>query len=179
MNETYYVTILESESCVFKIVRKPWVLPWYNIDGNTYPTVRGEDKEVSALTNPSNLDFTRETSEELLEDPYFLEKAAEVYSDVQDYKTEIERANDLYVGGEKINYLTDTKWGNIDMDNRQMLEVDETVETVLAGTMAFPLSEIFGTIPEEFEDYADGYFSFTYSSLKQTDGREPEELEDT
>lgn len=179
MNETYYVSIVSSESCVFKIVRKPWVLPWYNIDGQTYPSVRGIDKEVSALTDPSNLDFTRETSEELLEDPYFLEKATEIYSDVQDYKTEIERAKELEVGGEKINYLTDVVWGNIDMDNRQMLEVDGTVETVLAGTMAFPLSEIFGTIPEEFEDYANGYFSFTYSSLKQTDGREPEELDDT
>ena len=173
MNETYYVSIVSSESCVFKIVRKPWVLPWYNIDGQTYPSVRGTDKEVSVLTNSSNLDFTRETSEELLEDPYFLEKATEVYSDIQDYKTEIERAKELEVGGKKINYLTDVVWGNINMDKRQTLEIDGTVETVLAGTMAFPLSEIFGTIPEEFEDYANGYFSFTYSSLLQTDGREP------
>ena len=41
-------------------VTNPWVRPWNNIDGETYRTVRGEDKIESVLNNPKNLQFTRE-----------------------------------------------------------------------------------------------------------------------
>lgn len=43
----------------FKVVKNPWVIPWYNFDGETYSRVRGDDKRVSALTDKNKLDFTR------------------------------------------------------------------------------------------------------------------------
>lgn len=49
----------------FKVVKNPWVIPWYNFDAETYSYVRGEDKKVSALTDSNKLDFTREQSEQL------------------------------------------------------------------------------------------------------------------
>lgn len=49
----------------FKVVKNPWVIPWYNFDAETYSYVRGEDKRVSALTDSNKLDFTREQSEQL------------------------------------------------------------------------------------------------------------------
>lgn len=49
----------EGEKYTFKVVKNPWVIPWYNIDGETYRRVRGEDKKLSALTDSSRLDFTR------------------------------------------------------------------------------------------------------------------------
>jgi len=49
----------EGEKYTFKVVKNPWVIPWYNIDGETYRRVRGDDKKLSALTDLSKLDFTR------------------------------------------------------------------------------------------------------------------------
>ena len=46
-------------SYTFKIVKEPWVIPWYNIDADTYSRVRGEDKKISALTNEEKMGFTR------------------------------------------------------------------------------------------------------------------------
>lgn len=43
----------------FKICKEPWVIPWYNIDANTYRKVRGEDLKVSAMTDPKKLGFTQ------------------------------------------------------------------------------------------------------------------------
>jgi hypothetical protein len=42
----------------FKICKKPWVIPWYNVDGDTYRRVRGEDMKVSVMTDPNKLGFT-------------------------------------------------------------------------------------------------------------------------
>lgn len=55
----------EGEKYTFKVVKNPWVIPWYNIDGETYRRVRGDDKKLSALTDPSKLDFTRLQRDEL------------------------------------------------------------------------------------------------------------------
>lgn len=49
----------------FKVVKNPWVIPWYNFDAETYSYVRGADKRVSALTDSNKLDFTREQSKQL------------------------------------------------------------------------------------------------------------------
>lgn len=38
----------------------PWVIPWYNINGKSYSTVRGTDKDIKALTNSFNLQFTQD-----------------------------------------------------------------------------------------------------------------------
>lgn len=38
----------------------PWVIPWYNINGKSYSTVRGTDKDIKALTNSLNLQFTQD-----------------------------------------------------------------------------------------------------------------------
>ena len=38
----------------------PWVIPWYNINGKSYSTVRGVDKDIKALTNSLNLQFTQD-----------------------------------------------------------------------------------------------------------------------
>ena len=56
--------ITEGETYIFKVIKKPWVIPWYNFNGYTYAGVRGEDKKVSALTNPEKLGFTRKQSDE-------------------------------------------------------------------------------------------------------------------
>lgn len=53
-----YISNQGEETYRFKIVKKPWVIPWYNLDGNTYASVRGDDKHVSALTNENQLDQT-------------------------------------------------------------------------------------------------------------------------
>lgn len=41
-------------------VTAPWVIPWYNINGKSYATVRGNDKNLNALTNAVNLQFTQD-----------------------------------------------------------------------------------------------------------------------
>lgn len=51
----------EGEQYRFKIVKQPWVIPWYNFDGETYSKVRGTDKKISALTNSSKLNLTHTT----------------------------------------------------------------------------------------------------------------------
>ena len=43
----------------FKVVSEPWVVPWYNIDGDSYSRVRDSDKKISTLTNKEQLNFTR------------------------------------------------------------------------------------------------------------------------
>lgn len=43
----------------FKVCKNPWVIPWYNIDGDTYRRVRGEDMKVSVMTDPAKLGFTQ------------------------------------------------------------------------------------------------------------------------
>ena len=55
---------IEGEYVTFKVVRNPWVIPWYNIDGNTYSKVRGEDKKLSVLCDEDRLQFTRTQDEE-------------------------------------------------------------------------------------------------------------------
>lgn len=44
---------------IFKVVKKPWVIPWYNVDGETYSRVRGSDKKLSVLCDEKKLGFTR------------------------------------------------------------------------------------------------------------------------
>lgn len=54
----------EGEYFRFKITKNPWVIPWYNFDGESYRRVRGSDKRVSALTDKNKLDFTRKKKSE-------------------------------------------------------------------------------------------------------------------
>jgi hypothetical protein len=42
------------------VLKFPWVIPWYNINGDSYSTVRGIDKCIAALSSSENLDFTTE-----------------------------------------------------------------------------------------------------------------------
>lgn len=46
----------------FKKVLKPWVIPWYNVNGHSYAAVRDGDKNLYALMHDSRLDFSREKS---------------------------------------------------------------------------------------------------------------------
>lgn len=50
----------DEEGNKYRKVSRPWVNPWYNIDGNTYSNVRAEDKHLSVLANEDNLQKTRE-----------------------------------------------------------------------------------------------------------------------
>lgn len=43
-----------------KKVVNPWVIPWYNIDRETYLTVRNADKNSDVLKNAKELQFTRD-----------------------------------------------------------------------------------------------------------------------
>ena len=40
------------------LVKNPWVIPWYNIDWETYRTVRGSDRINEVLKNSNKLQFT-------------------------------------------------------------------------------------------------------------------------
>lgn len=51
------VHVTTSKVGFFQVVH-PWVVPWYNINGDSYSKVRGEDKNLSALTNSNNLQYT-------------------------------------------------------------------------------------------------------------------------
>ena len=46
------------------VVLHPWVLPWYNIDGDSYSDVRADDKIISALYNDTQLNFTEHQDSE-------------------------------------------------------------------------------------------------------------------
>ena len=73
-----------------------------------------------------------------------------------------------YVTGDAgINYETDVVWGNIDMDNRQILETEDgEVETVLGSSFAIDYDE-------------ENVVSFCVSMLKQRPGQTtPQELEE-
>ncbi len=45
------------DDTIFEI-RSPWVIPWYNINGKSYDTVRSSDKLVNVLANDKELTFT-------------------------------------------------------------------------------------------------------------------------
>lgn len=57
-NRTKHYT-LTGEFSTFKVVSKPWVVPWYNIDGESYSRVRGDDKKLSVLCDEEKLGFTK------------------------------------------------------------------------------------------------------------------------
>ena len=51
----YYNLKLEKE---IKLIVKPWVIPWYNINGHSYKYVRGVDRINGVLANKDRLNFT-------------------------------------------------------------------------------------------------------------------------
>ena len=51
-------TISASSPINYRVVKKPWVIPWFNLDMESYSKVRGEDKKLSVLADPSDLGFT-------------------------------------------------------------------------------------------------------------------------
>lgn len=55
----YSMSYKDEEYHLFKVVSKPFVIPWYNFEAETYLSVRGEDAKMSALTNKEKLNFTR------------------------------------------------------------------------------------------------------------------------
>lgn len=172
----------EGEKHTFKVVKNPWVIPWYNIDGETYRRVRGADKKLSALTDPSKLDFTRLRKDQLESNDFLNTKAREVYDELDCYGEERRAADALkFSDGTQVNYKTDTKWGNIDMDNRQILKMEDgSVETVYAETCAFELNDYLPSpLPVGYEDLVDKSISFCYSHLELTDGIRPIEYDKT
>lgn len=50
---------------VYKIV-KPWVIPWYNINGQTYSQVRDIDKIIGVLQDSEQLQFTQDSTHKWL-----------------------------------------------------------------------------------------------------------------
>lgn len=58
LEDTCHCT-LTGEFTTFKVVSKPWVIPWYNIDGESYRRVRGDDKKLSVLCDEERLGFTK------------------------------------------------------------------------------------------------------------------------
>lgn len=172
----------EGEKHTFKVVKNPWVIPWYNIDGETYRRVRGADKKLSALTDPSKLDFTRLGKDQLESDDFLDEKAREIYDELSSYGEERRKAKMLrFSDGTWADYETDTKWGNIDMDNRQILEMEDgSIKTVYAETCAFELNDYLPSpLLTGYEDLVDKYISFCYSHLELTDGIRPVEYDQT
>lgn len=54
----YYKGGGETDSLILKRVINPWVIPWYNFEGETYRYKRGNDLKVDVMTDPEFLDFT-------------------------------------------------------------------------------------------------------------------------
>lgn len=52
-----FVHCVKEPNTYYKLI-SPWVIPWYNINGHSYSTVRGADKIISALANDAQLQFT-------------------------------------------------------------------------------------------------------------------------
>ena len=173
-------TISASPVVNYRVVKKPWVIPWFNLDMESYSKVRGEDKKLSVLADPSDLGFTCMQREGLADDMEFRIQAMQIYNilvEIGQEKNRGETEFDKYRAyGKTIDY-TSHNFANINMDERQVLEVDDTVETVLGSSMAIYLGDL---IPPEstldFSDVADKYASICYSPLEQTEGIYPTEL---
>lgn len=172
--ERLLVTMKQSgEYYRFKVVKNPWVIPWYNFDGNTYSRVRGDDKHVSALTDKNKLDFTRLDEDEMISSAGFKQQAKHVYDIIKAYKEEREK---LINAPSTISFITYESAiepiGSIDMNNRQYPKEESfPPDTLDAGYYYWPLSD--------FQTYeGDFYITITCSKLKQTTGLYPEQLTD-
>lgn len=172
---------VEGEKYTFKVVKNPWVVPWYNIDGESYRRVRGADKKISALTSPDKLDFTRMSKNDIYKDTFAETQALALYNEFMEYFNTVRRADQLqFSDGTKVDYETDTVWGNIDMDNRQVYETEDGYETVYAASYALELNDYLpDPLPAGYEDLVDKYISFCYSHLELTDGIRPNSLDDS
>ena len=61
IDDRYSIVVhCKTEPREFYSLIAPWVIPWYNINGDSYSTVRGIDKCIAALSSSENLDFTTE-----------------------------------------------------------------------------------------------------------------------
>lgn len=173
-------TISASPAINYRVVKKPWVIPWFNLDMESYSKVRGEDKKLSVLADPSDLGFTCMQRDGLADDMEFRIQAMQIYNILVEIALEKDRGEtefDKYRAyGKQIDY-TSHNFEQIDMDNRQVLEVDDTVETVLGSSMAILIGDV---IPPEstvdFSSIEDMYVSICYSPLEQTDGIYPIQL---
>lgn len=169
-----------STPTTYRVVKKPWVIPWFNLDMESYSKVRGEDKKLSVLADPSDLGFTCMQRDGLADDMEFRIQAMQIYNILVEIGLEKGRGEtefDKYRAyGKQIDY-TSHNFEQIDMDNRQVLEVDDTVETVLGSSMALRIGDL---IPSEstvdFSSIEDMYVSICYSPLEQTDGIYPIKL---
>lgn len=168
-NKTYYVSYgSKTDKEVFKIVKNPWVVPWYNVDGQTYDTVRGADKELSALTNSDKLDFTRKNTDDLLStSSQAMQDAMEARERVVKYVINRREAEEFSEEWD-INYRTNVIYGNINMNDRQILVDSGEVMTVLGGCMSFKLDGILPTA--QWTSYKDHYVAICYSPLEQQEG---------
>ena len=157
----------------FKVVKNPWVIPWYNFDGETYSRVRGDDKHVSALTDKNKLDFTRLDEDEMISSIGFKQQAKHVYDIIEAYKEEREKLINPPSSISFIPYESAIEpIGSIDMNNRQYLKEESfPPDTLDAGYYYWPLSD-FQT------DDSDFYITIACSRLKQTIGLYPEQLTD-
>jgi hypothetical protein len=91
---------------------------------------------------------------------------------IEDYKTERTAAEGLQ-SSMGINYITNVKYGNINMDNREILYNEEgQIETVLGSWQDFPITDF---IPD---DVSGKIFVVCFSPLKQTGTGIPEKLTD-
>jgi len=72
-------TISGSSPINYRVVKKPWVIPWFNLDMESYSKVRGEDKKLSVLADPSDLGFTCMQRDGLADDMEFRIQAMQVY----------------------------------------------------------------------------------------------------
>jgi hypothetical protein len=110
-----------STPTTYRVVKKPWVIPWFNLDMESYSKVRGEDKKLSVLADPSDLGFTCMQREGLADDMEFRIQAMQIYNILVEIGLEKSRGEtefDKYRAyGGKIDY-TSHSFENINMDNR-------------------------------------------------------------
>lgn len=161
----------------FKVVKNPWVIPWYNFDGETYSRVRGDDKKVSALTDKNKLDFTRLDESEYKNNPQLISDASKEFAWVTQYKEDVQRRDDYLekldsaLGIDATTYI----FGNIDMNNRQILPIDGGEETVLGASRSVPFNNYVSISIEKYQSLEGYNIGIAYSMLEQTDGIYPNE----
>lgn len=159
----------------YKVVQKPWVIPWFNLDMESYSKVRGEDKKLSVLSDPKDLGFTRLPKTALVGDVDFRNQAMAQYQILVDIGMEKFNAE---LNFRKLSYeldYHDHNFDSIDMDKRQLYTKDGNTYAAMPGYFTINLNDI---MPASYSSsvFVDKYMVICYSKLEQTEGIYPTEL---
>lgn len=111
-----------------RYVVNPWVIPWNNVDGNTYRAVRGADKIQEVLQNSENLQFTRK-SKDLLKQGSKMPRWIRLLMPQNIRKVEVEDLNrNFWVIGQTLSAIGGYLFGEGGLPNILNSILDEIVQ---------------------------------------------------